>query len=629
MAISSDRAAWQSPPVGRPRVPGTERRSLYLPMRDGVRIAIDVYLPASRQHLATIVRPTRYFRGVAIKEPFRRLDAMEWLLDHAAETRHRFLAEGYAWIDVCARGSGASFGKRPCPWSPDEVADYGEVIDWIVAQPWSNGRVGATGVSYDGTAAEMMLATGREALRAVAPRFSLFDIYADVAFPGGIHLAWFTKAWSGFNRALDDNRLDRAFALKLQTQFRALRSLPDRWPRWARGFQQLGEGPAADAALERILRAVASGVRPVDGDDGGLLRAAVGDHDNYDVHDGATRVVHRDDEDSQSPLDEKVIDAFSPHRHLDAFRSSGAAILSYSGWLDGAYQHSAIKRFRNVEGGRLVIGPWDHGGTQNVSPFAPARKTAFDQDGELLRFFDHHLRDRAEDAPPVRYFTVGHERWKSAPTWPPPTARPRSWHLGRGGRLLEGPSPGLADTYLVDRDLGTGRRSRWDALLGLLAPVGYSGRSERARRMLVYRSEPLPTPLEVTGHPVVRLQMRFDVPDALVFAYLEEERPDGTVHYVTEGELRVSARAVGGDAPYVTEGPHHSFRRDDAKPVPTGETVEVAFDLLPTSWCIGAKSRLRLALAGADADHFAAPPHAITRFTVMAGSTLELPIVSE
>ena len=148
MAISSDRAAWQSP-TGRPRALGTERRSLYLAMRDGVRIALDVYLPAKREALATIVRPTRYFRGVALKEPFRRLDAMEWLLDHAAETRHRFLAAGYAWVDVCARGSGASFGQRPCPWSPDEIADYGEVIDWVVAQPWSNGRVGAYAAQED------------------------------------------------------------------------------------------------------------------------------------------------------------------------------------------------------------------------------------------------------------------------------------------------------------------------------------------------------------------------------------------------------------------------------------------------------------------------------------------------
>ncbi|MEM1031939.1 MAG: CocE/NonD family hydrolase [Myxococcota bacterium] len=591
-------------------------------MRDGVRIAVDVYLPPHATPSATIVRPTRYYRGVALKAPFRRLDAMEWLLDHAAETRHRFLGAGYAWVDVCARGSGASFGSRPGPWSPAEVEDYGEILDWIVAQPWSNGRVGATGVSYDGTAAEMMLATGRPCLQAIAPRFSLFDVYADVAFPGGIHLSWFTAAWSGFNRALDEGGLDRAFARKLQTQLRALRD------RYGVGASTWGEGPTADRFLRGVLRTVARGVRPVDDDrDGTLLQAARGEHEgNYDVHEGAMRVQHRDDADPSSPLDDKVIDALSPHRRLADFRASGGAVFGYSGWLDGAYQASACHRFQNLAGGRLILGPWDHGGTQNVSPYAPTRRSGFDHDGELLRFFDHHLRDRPDDTPPVRYFTVGEERWRSASTWPPPEVTMERWFVRRGGRLHRDVGDDLDDVYRVDETLGTGHRSRWDALLGLLAPVGYSRRADRARRMLVYRSAPLERPVTVTGHPVTRFRVRLSVPDAHLFAYLEEEREDGTVHYVTEGMLRASARAETDAPPYATPGPAHSFRREDARPAPIDETIEVAFAMLPVSWQFARRSRLRLAVAGADADHFAPPPFEGTTLTLCAGTCLELPV---
>ena len=43
----------------------------------------------------------------------------------------RTFAEASEEFAEDARGSGASFGYRPCPWSPDEVADYGQIIDWI------------------------------------------------------------------------------------------------------------------------------------------------------------------------------------------------------------------------------------------------------------------------------------------------------------------------------------------------------------------------------------------------------------------------------------------------------------------------------------------------------------------
>lgn len=69
-----------------------------------------------------------------------------------------------------------------------------DLVSWIIQQPWSDGKIGSLGTSYDGTAAEMLLTTKHPAIKAISPRFSLFDCYTDVAFPGGIHLNWFTKS---------------------------------------------------------------------------------------------------------------------------------------------------------------------------------------------------------------------------------------------------------------------------------------------------------------------------------------------------------------------------------------------------------------------------------------------------
>lgn len=649
----------QAPPMGRsqpatdaapwheagpsPGATKTERRALHLEMRDGVQIALDVHLPAEARRagarLATILHQTRYHRGVDLRRPFR-LAPVESFLDHPAGTRRRFLAAGYAWVDVCARGSGASTGRRPCPWSPDEIADGAEIVDWIVTQPWSDGLVGATGVSYDGTAAELLLVTEHPAVRAVAPRFSLFDVYTDVAFPGGIHLAWFTEQWGVFNLALDENRFHRAIAQMGRLQLRALaqrRFLPR--AKWLDAALALADSDVVGAALAGLAFCVASGVRPVDADPAReLLRVAIRDHlANFDVHQGALEVVHRDDRNVSAAFPDDCIDLFSPHTYRRSLAHRGVPIYSYSGWADGGYPHSAVKRFRTVStpGSRLILGPWDHGGGCHISPYGPRGPAAFDHDGELLRFFDHHLRGRdtgIDAEPAVRYFTIGQERWKSAGEWPPPGAELRPWYLADDRRLDEArPDESGTDEYRVDRTVGTGHRSRWNALLGLLMPVDYPDRIEQGRRSLVYRSAPLSQPVEVTGHPIVTLHLASTERDATVFAYLEDERPDGSVDYVTEGQLRALHRRIC-DRPRPTSSPtpFHSFERADAKPLVPGERCELRFDLLPISWRFAVGHRIRLALAGADRDHFAQLPETPT-LGIFRGkphaSRIELPVM--
>lgn len=634
-ATASDGASWLGPTPPRRGV-AKRTRSLYLAMRDGVRIAVDVHLPGdieTNERLPTVVRQTRYFRGVALREPFKRL-GMEFFLDHASHTRDRFVGAGYAWVDVCARGSGASFGHRPCPWSPDETADGREVVDWIVGQPWSNGRVGATGVSYDGTTADFLLVNQHPAVIAIAPRFSLWDVYTDVAFPGGIHLAWFTALWGEFNRALDGGRLDRAFALMIQLQLRGVLELPQ--PRWIRAGLGFADGDRGRKWAERLVRGVALGVRAVDDDlDRRELSDAIVSHaDNFDVHAGALSIEHRDDAGVSSLYPEATIDFFSPHAYAERIAGSGAAVLGMSGWLDAGYQGAAVKRMHAIRtpGSKMILGPWDHGGLQNVSPFSGSGKSAFDQDGALIRFFDNHLRDGgngAGDDPPVRYFTMGEERWKDAERWPPPGTKHERWYFADGRALArQPPKANGVDEYRIDHDVGTGHRSRWNSLFGMLPPVGYGDRQHLGRRLLVYRSEPLPRAIEVTGHPIVRLFLSLDGHDAGVFAYLEDEHPDGRVSYVTEGVLRALHRRAS--SAYEGAPPVRSFTRADVAPLQPGTVEELAFDLFPISWHFAAGHRVRLAIAGGDADHFKRIDGAAT-LAVRHGSThlscLELPVI--
>ena len=598
-ALASD-ASWRTESA-----PDTEqhsavytRRSFYVEMRDGVPIAVDLYLPrqaSAGERIPAILRQTRYWRAPRFRPVWRPF------VDRPQDLAQRFLARGYAWLDVDVRGSGASGGAQRSLWSDDEVSDGGQLVDWIVRQPWSNGRVGALGDSYDGTAAELLLATGRPAVRAVAPRFSLFDGYSDIALPGGVRLAWFAATWGRFNDAIDRGRVWRAF------------------PWWVPIF--------------------ISGPRPVDGPGGaaGVEAAQLAHGANFDVARAASQVAFRDDVPAEMGSPSAQWSPCGVRRA--AIEASGAAVLGVSGWWDGAYSRAAVNRFRTLRnpGSGLLLGPWNHGGDQEPDPLERTRASEFDHAAELLRFFDFHLKGTAngwDREPPVHYFTTGEGVWKQAASWPP-QSRPTAFFF-RVNHALTRAAPAEvagADEYAPDPESGTGTSSRWR---GLAVPTWteYGDRADADRHNLVYESAPMERELEVTGHPVLHLVLRADGPDASVFAYLEDVDPRGRVGYVTEGQFRALHRQVraADQAPYAQTVPYHSFLRADARPLVAGESAELVFDLLPISHLFRPGHRIRLALAGADRDQFATPSESARHWSVErsagAASRLELPVVS-
>jgi putative CocE/NonD family hydrolase len=586
-----------------PERAGALRRSLLVPMRDGVRLAVDVILPADLapgERVPALLHQGRYWRSVALRGPARVMFDAVARHGQLGPFKERFVRSGYAWLDVDTRGSGASFGTRLWDYSPEEIQDGADLVEWIVRQPWSDGRVAGVGVSYSGSAAELLLANRHPAVKAALPLFCDFDQYQDILAPGGVpHRAWL-EAWGEFTR-----RLDRGV-------------LPlDAW--WMRLFVR--------------------GVRPVDGDrDRALLAAALRDHGgNFDFA-ALGAVVYRDDlpfDGARVPAPEPAslaraeawlaerfgpgfrgrgTDLASPHAYAPDVDASRAPVYAYSGWLDGAYAGAAAARFARLRhpGNRLLIGPWDHA-LHVVSPWGDRGASSFDHAGELLRFLDHHVRGLAtglEREARVHYYTQGAERWRAADAWPPP-AEPLVLYLAPEHALTREP-PTLAageDRYDVDFAAGTGLASRWAALSGRPLGTPYPDRAERDRRLLHYTSAPLAEAVEVTGQPVVTLHLASSATDGAFFAYLEDVAPDGRVVHVTDGQLRGLHRrrepAPPGDPLAL---PVRTFRRGDAAPLVPGEVAELAFPLLPTSTVFAAGHRVRLALAGADADHFGRLP---------------------
>lgn len=604
-----------------PRYPSSERRSFHLTMKDGAKLAVDLHLPVGLgdARIPTIVRQTRYFRSMDVAPWFARLAGEARIDPINAALRALFVARGYAWLDVDVRGSGASSGVWHSPWSPLEVADGAELLDFVVRQPWSNGKVGATGNSYDGTAAEMMAVNGHPALRAIAPRCSLFDVYTDNAYPGGVRQSWFIRAWNTANQALDGNHPEEMVALALGVAHPRLQQ-----PRVRRAFLHV---------VRRLLR----GVRPVDSDESrSALEAAIAEHHaNLDVFGAAGSVEHRDDV-HPSPLGPRTVDAFSPATFRDELRRSGVAVLGIGAWFDAAYQHAAIKRHLTLSPGqcRLVLGPWNHGVGFNASPHAKDTRPGFDLGAELLRFFDHHLlgADTGLDREaPVRAYTMGAESWTSLSEWPPRDGAPTSWSFDRERTLSASPRAPEegTDVLPLDPDAGSGPRSRWRTLVSPFLLPSYPDQGLRSQRRSVYRSAPLTEDVTFTGHPLLVLFLRATAADGALFAYLEEEAPDGRVSYVTEGQLRlchhrahpgVTATEAGGEARlFRSPAPYRPFTRASASPLTPGELYRIELDLLPTSFRFSRGGRIRVALAGTDVDHFDAVPGAARELALARG----------
>lgn len=567
-------------------------------MRDGVKIAVDLHLPdhvSKETKLPTILHQTRYYRSYMLRWPFSLIIPN----DLYAAIRRRFLQARYAWMSVDVRGSGASYGFTNSGWTDNQVRDAREIVHWIVNQPWSNGAVGGYGSSYEGTCAELLLVDKLPALRAIIPSFTPFDYYADICRPGGILLSWFLQEWGDINRLLDEN--------------------------------------AYRVALDLKERLVFKGVTPVDEDsDGAMAAQAVINHSqNWNVYETLCRIAFREDT-LDYDLDWRI-DNLSPHTLVNEFRSSEVPIYSYSGWFDGAYPRAAVKRYLLVTtpGSKLMLGPWDHNGLHNVSPTSLG-KARFDHTAEALEFFDYYckgIETALVDAPPVRYYTMIEDRWKSSETWPPTGFERLVFYLDDGARLSR-QSPAdtnAADTYQTSASTGSGVRSRWRSLrLAVADGIYYPDRMIRDRELLVYTSNPLPNAVEVTGHPLVRLYIEPSRDDCYLFAYLEDIDPKGNITYVTEGQLRALHKQLTAEEESLDRLiVPRAYTRDNAAPLVPGKIIEVTFDLIPTSYLFRKGHAIRIAIAGADRDHFSTPPGEPPQIRIMRNtahpSCVELP----
>jgi putative CocE/NonD family hydrolase len=596
---------------------GSIRRSDYLTLSDGTRLAYDLVIPTQKgipaeKPLPVLFKYTPYGRAWTVfdkngKSTLSGFAGIGWTERAMLRIRYLLMGDrgrildplfrdrwletavkrGYIVVSVDRPGTGASFSS-PTPGNMETALRFeDEIINWIASQPWSDGNVGMYGDSQQAMVQFTAAAAGNPHLKAILPAASDIEIYNSVEYPGGV-----------FNKA----------------------------------FEALYKSTVP--FLEQLAT-------PVDSDPDGVLLAQAREsrRDAAGVQSTIQFAAQCPYQDSIAPNGVRPWQTMDLYPFTGRINHSSTAVYLVVGWYD-IFTADMFYWYNNLSvPRRLTVRPTDH---SQVS----ASLADLDFGTEALRWFDYWLKgidNGIMDEPPIHYYLQDGTKngtWQASDVWPLATQDLTRYYFnpGKSGSAasandgsLSTSSPAAAseaDAYRVDYSTTTGTKTRWGAVEE--AHV-YPDLSAHDAKALTYTTSPLEADLEVTGHLVAHLWLTTDAPDLDVFVYLEEVDKSGRSTYVTEGDLRLSHRKLS-QAPFNNLGlPYQSHFENDRQPVPAGDPVELTFTLLPTSYHFHSGSRLRITVAFADAGNFDTPvldPAPVVQMLREAGhsSYVEIPI---
>jgi len=377
-------------------------------MRDGVRLATDVYRPAREGGIIEGKFPTIFERTPYNKEQTGMVEKAEY-----------FVKRGYNFVAQDCRGRFKSEGEFY--GYANEPPDGYDAVEWIAEQKWSDGKVGTMGTSYGGWVQSALALLNPPHLASMFPNVSIFNAgLHSVRHSGAFEMRWLAWTYgmaSSSKEAASDPTTEAAF---LETSFDELIT---RWP-LKRGETPLRLTPAYEKFAFDILT-----------------------HSDYD---GFWRRTGRG---WMGDVEEYIDD------HADV-------PMYYSGcWYD-SYCRSTTEFYAKMSKVKkspvkLIMGPWIHGDAETFArtysgdvDFGPG--AAIDYNALRLRWFDQTLKDIDTgifDEPPVKIFVMGGGdgrrnregrlnhggRWRNENEWPLARAVYASYYLHEGGLL--GPKP--------------------------------------------------------------------------------------------------------------------------------------------------------------------------------------------
>ena len=551
--------------------------NVMVPARDGTNLATDIHRPLYdgkpvEEPLPVLLQRTPYDKSSAAR------------LEEAAF----FTSNGYVTVMQDCRGryeSEGGFTKYV-----DEGQDGYDTVEWLASQPWCNGKIGTFGLSY--------AAHTQAALACLNPP----------------HLSAMWLECGGFASAYHSGcRNGGAFELRQVT--------------WA--FREALESPEARDNPETTRAAMA----------------------RQDIHEWFARLPWKR---GHSPLswtpdyEEYLMEIWGHDTFDEYWQQVGLCAMAHYGtfsdvpqvhqcsWYD-PYAAGTIQNYLNLSqinsrNVSLIMGPWTHGARSatyagNVdfgshSTLDNPREGTFNE--QRLSFFDHWMRDEENDwqkRAPVRIFMMGGGsgrrnpegrldhggRWVEDIHWPPPRVKDTPFYLHQGGGLsISLPDiGGHPSAYRFDpADPVPTIGGNISSGLPIMEPGGFDQRESEdffgckspylplASRpdVLVFQTEPLTEPLEVTGPVLVNLWISSSAVDTDFTAKLVDvyppsrDYPEGYSLNVTDGILRTKFRNSWSDSELMVPG----------------RVYPIAIELYPTSNLFAQGHRIRLDISSSN-----------------------------
>ncbi len=453
--------------------PWVQEPGVAIPMRDGVILRAEVLRPSTGGPFPVLVYRTPYGAVAALNSypTFK----------HAVE-------RGYAVVVQDVRGRYSSAGNF-VPYE-HEGADGYDTIEWAAGQSWSNGKVGTFGLSYPGAVQWLAAMERPPHLEAMVPAMT-FSSYRNFFYAGGtFDLSWIEWIWD--NIAPD---------IRVKHDLPGPRTVDEAVAAWR------GKGLAMESVVPLDRLEDLQGIAPY--------------YYGWLHH----------------PLE----DPWWEWADLEGkYRRTHAAVLNLSGWYDDNYgPEGATTNFRGLVAARggqpagtaLLIGPWVHGVESTQTPRSGERSfpaaAAIDYDATVLDWMDHYLRgvdNGVDKRAPVRYYTMGADRWQESEAWPP-RAKATNWYLSGAAPRLPG---------RLTKTLGSGGNSAFvsdpaDPVMNRYeASGGHDYRDLVSRSdLLTFDSAPLAHDTEVTGPIRADLYVSCDCRDLDLWVRIYDVAPDG------------------------------------------------------------------------------------------------------
>ncbi|MNO44495.1 Cocaine esterase [compost metagenome] len=431
-------AIYDDPLLSKPDYGVNDAGTFLVPMRDGIKLATDVYLPEGIEpgtKLPTILVRTCYDRHG------KKANFMRWA------------NKGYAVVNQDVRGRADSEGTL-VPFYHEREDGY-DTIDWIIAQDWSDGKVGMWGASYLGYVVVAAASSGHPNLKAVVDEVNVGSPFVDTARKGGTLCSWPLLSWTLAQSVGTRTDFDIFAGITVNPEeavdARPIKEIP----------QQMIGKPSGPWELWS-------------------------QHPEYDEFWKNCTFTERGD---QVKVPMYVI----------------------SGWYDGdspgVSETWRMLTEHDVPNRKIRLGAWEHGPNRArdlMSMSFGNDAVVYDYDVSVLRWFDRFLKEipnGIDEEPRASYYVVGENRWRTSEDWTPVEATITPFYLASGGRansslgdgklvcMPEEHSP--ADTYIYNP----------------ADPVADSGEREPENMrkhelrsdIVVYTSEPLTEKLTIAG----------------------------------------------------------------------------------------------------------------------------------